>query len=233
VKLTIVTVATPHIESFACYTVALNSGYALRHGYAFHVFTTPSSERHPAWGKVEIARELLPRNDWLFVLDADAIFLQMDKSLEPFTKVAGDLLICQNGPNGGRPLNTGAMLMRNTPAMQRLLEVWYEGGAKYARQPAWDQEALNDYYQQVSAESQVAKIIALPFDAFNSHWRDFEHPTFYDRFVLHVMGNIGLQAKQFIFQQIHARRCGLSGVPSQPVKVGPPPDMGQSQIIVR
>lgn len=221
VKLDIVTVATQQIESYARFTVGLNGEYALRHGYGFHVFTTPSSQRHPAWGKVEIARELLPRCDWLFVIDADAIFLQVDKSLLPFTQIAGDLLICQNGPNGGRPLNTGAMLIRNTPAMQRLLEVWYDGGEKYARQPAWDQEALNDYFQQVPTESHVAQITPLPFDAFNSHWNDFTHPTFYNRFVLHVMGNLGNQVKQLVFQQIHARRFGLPNVPPQTVKVGP------------
>jgi len=221
VKLDIVTVATQHIQSYARYTVALNADYALRHGYGFHVFSTPSSQRHPAWGKVEIARELLTRREWLFVIDADAIFLQLDKSLLPFTQVEGDLLICQNGPNGGRPLNTGAMLMRNTPAMRQLLDVWYESGAKYAQQPAWDQEALNDYYEQVPTESRVAKITALPFDAFNSHWNDFTQPDFANRLVLHVMGNLGNQVKKLVFQQIHARRFGLPSVPPQSVKVGP------------
>jgi Nucleotide-diphospho-sugar transferase len=233
VKLDIVTVATQHIQAFARYTVALNGEYALRHDYGFHVFSTPSSQRHPAWGKVEIARELLPRCDWLFVIDADAIFLQLDKSLLPFTKLDGDLLICQNGPNGGRPLNTGAMLLRNTAAMQRLLQVWYDGGEKYARQPAWDQEALNDYFEQTPAESHVAKITALPFDAFNSHWYDYAHPTFYNRFVLHVMGNIGLPLKQQVFQQIHARRFGLTSGPVQPLKPPAPPTIGQSQIVIR
>jgi hypothetical protein len=220
VKLDIVTVATPQIQSYARYTIGLNADYALRHGYGFHVSTTPSPDRHPAWGKVEVARELLLRCDWLFVIDADAIFLQVEKSLEPFTKLAGDLLICQNGPNGGRPLNTGAMLMRNTPAMQRLLEVWYETGVKYARKPAWDQESLNDYFEEVPAESRVAQITALPFDAFNSHWNDFTHPTFYNRFVLHVMGNLGNQVKQLVFQQLHARRFGLPGLPPQSIEVG-------------
>lgn len=132
-KIDIATVATPRIHEYARYSIALNADYALRHGYGFHVFTRPNEARHPAWGKVQIARQLPPICDWLFVMDADAVFLQVDRGLEQFAKLDGDLLICENGPNGGRPLNTGVMMIRNTPAMPRFLDRWYQVGLHFLK----------------------------------------------------------------------------------------------------
>ncbi len=207
-KIDIATVATPGIQQYAKYSVALNADYAIRHEYNFHVFTTPSKLRSPAWGKVEIAKQLLSACDWLFLIDADAIFMNLDKKLEDFTKIDGDLLVCENGPNGGRPLNSGAMFLKNTNAMQRFLDTWYETGAKYAfRRPGYfaDQEALNDYYEKISTESHAIKIVPLPYDAFNSHWLDHQKPVWQERFVLHVMTCCNQERAEF-FKRVYEMR---------------------------
>lgn len=204
-KIDIVTVATKSIQQYATYSIALNADYAVRHGYGFHVFTTPNEERHPTWGKVEAAKLLLPLCDWLFVIDADAVVVDVEKTLEEFTKRRGDLLICENGPNGGRPLNGGAILLRNTAAMHRFLDAWYDTGAKYAFKRFHEQEALNDLYE--SGQDLAITIVPLPFDTFNSHWLDHEGPEWQRRFVLHVMQQPD-DVRAQVFARLHAMRNG-------------------------
>ena len=206
-KIDIVTLATPDIQQYAKYSVALNADYAIRHAYGFHVFTSPSKLRFPSWGKVEIARQLLSACDWLFFIDADAVFVNLHKKLEDFTKIDGDLLVCENGPNGGRPLNTGSMLLKNTVAMQRFLDTWYETGAHYAFKEFYEQEVLNDYYEKISTESHATKIVPLPYDAFNSHWLDYQKPIWQERFVLHVMMRSNEERAE-IFKRIYEMRNG-------------------------
>ena len=208
-KIDIATVATPDIWQYAKYSVALNAEYAIRHRYGFHVFTTPNKLRSPSWGKVEVAKQLLPGCDWLFFIDADAIFMKLEKKLEDFTEIDGDLLVCENGPNQGRLLNTGTMFLKNTEAMSQFLDRWYETGAKYAFKDFREQDALNDYYEKLSAESHPIKIVPLPFDVFNSHWLDYQRPVGRERFVLHVMGTSDRERADF-FKRVYETRNGAS-----------------------
>lgn len=225
-KIDIATVATPDIQQYAKYSVALNADYAIRHEYGFHVFTTPSKLRSPTWGKVEIAKQLLSACDWLFFIDADAIFVNLDKKLEDFTKIDGDLLVCENGPNGGRPLNTGAMFLKNTNAMHRFLDTWYETGVKYAFKHFHEQEALNDYYEKISTDSHAIKIVPLPYDTFNGHWLDYQKPVGRERFVVHVMQRCNQERAEF-FKRVYEMR-NRAGAP----EVAMDPLIKSSELIV-
>lgn len=207
-KIDIAMVVTKSILSYAHYSIAPNADYAVRHGYGFHLFTTPSDERDPTWGKLEMAKRLLPDCDWLCVIDADAVFIDVDRSLEEFTKTDGDLLACLNGPNGGRSLNAGAMLLRSSAAMQAFLDTWYRAGEKYARVDYHEQEALNDYFEKVPPEYRSIKVVPFPYDAFNSHWLDHQEGKWKERFVLHMMTVPDGERTRF-FEKLFGMRSSL------------------------
>jgi hypothetical protein len=206
-QIDIAMVATPDIWGYARHSVALNADYALHHGYGFHVFTNPSKSRHATWGKVELAKALLPSCDGLFIIDADAVFVDLQKKLEDFAAIEGDLLACQNGPNGGRILNGGALFLKNTVAVNRFLETWYAFGEKYAFQHFHEQEALNDLFESGAD----IRIVPLPYDAFNSHFLDYNKPIWQSRFVLHVMQHSTEQRAE-IFKRISEIRNGTRAV---------------------
>lgn len=206
-KIDIAMVATPDIHGYAKYSIALNADYALRHGYGFHVLTMPSKKRSATWGKIDVAKLLLPSCDWLFIIDADAVIVDVDKPLEDFTATEGELLICENGPNGGRLLNCGAMFLKNTLAMNRFLDTWYQAGEKYALKHFHEQDALNDLFEGGTD----IKIVPFSYDSFNSHFLDYKKPSWRERFVLHVMQHSTEQRAE-IFRRIYEMREGTRAV---------------------
>ncbi len=203
----IATVATPDIQDYAKYSIALNADYALRHGYGFHVFNAPNKERYPSWGKVECAKLFLPFCDWLFVIDADAVFVNVEKKLQDFTAIDGELLVCENGPNGGRLLNSGAMFFKSTLGVNRFLGEWWDSREKYAVKYFQEQQALNDLYESGAS----IKIVPLPYDTFNSHFLDYRQPLWRERFVLHVMQHSTDQRAK-IFRHIYEMRDGTRAI---------------------
>eukprot|EP00747_Dinoflagellata_sp_TGD_P179049 gnl/TRDRNA2_/TRDRNA2_29189_c0_seq1.p1 gnl/TRDRNA2_/TRDRNA2_29189_c0~~gnl/TRDRNA2_/TRDRNA2_29189_c0_seq1.p1 ORF type:complete len:519 (-),score=72.42 gnl/TRDRNA2_/TRDRNA2_29189_c0_seq1:50-1468(-) len=84
-KIGIVTLQTPdnNTMSYANSTEAINSRYAKRWGYGFHVVDhIVDHERLPHWSKMHAVSLFLPEYEYLLWIDADACFFNESKSIE-------------------------------------------------------------------------------------------------------------------------------------------------------
>jgi hypothetical protein len=191
-KTLLLQIATPEIEDYSKYSLRINGAYARKHGYDHRVITEVSKLRHSAWGKVEHALGLMEGYDRLFVLDADAFVNNHDISLDAFSSQV-PFKICRNDENGGDLLNTGSIILLNSPITVQLLRIWYESGEgtdKLFGFP-WEQAILNSLHNSgvdVPVEDIfVQNVEVFESRAFNSWWLDCTHNYNREQFVQHVM----------------------------------------------
>lgn len=141
--------------------------YASRHGYAFVARSQEFAQqelrtvpRRIVWGKVDVIEKVLPKYDWLFWMDMDAVVMNQDISVHAIlddlrkTYPTGpkgfessvDLVVVR--PGRDKMLNAGVFLMRNTEWSHRFLKQvqatssWYNKSPSYEQGAMWD--AIND-----------------------------------------------------------------------------------------
>ncbi|KAI8099969.1 galactosyl transferase GMA12/MNN10 family-domain-containing protein, partial [Halteromyces radiatus] len=147
--------------------------YALKHGYSFVArsaeFAQESArgQRKTVWGKIDVVEKVLPKYEWIFWLDMDAVVMNQDRQLEDILDQCRQAY--PDGPEAfddqvdfvvSRPtrdpmINAGVFLMRNTPwAMQFLRDVqkttfWFNKGPSYEQGAMWDIMRLPENKQKV------------------------------------------------------------------------------------
>ncbi|KAL0075350.1 glycosyltransferase family 34 protein, partial [Phycomyces blakesleeanus] len=140
--------------------------YALEHNYAFVArsaeFAQQSATGHvrrkAVWGKIDVLEKALPKYDWVFWLDMDAVIMDQKRSLDDLLEeLKADYQKQDNGfqfdkqidmivsrPSKDRMINAGVLLIRNTPwAMQFLRDLqdmsgWYQKGPSYEQGAMWE-----------------------------------------------------------------------------------------------
>ncbi|KAI7887193.1 hypothetical protein K492DRAFT_228361 [Lichtheimia hyalospora FSU 10163] len=132
--------------------------FALRHGHSFVARSAEFAQqrgRKTVWGKVDAVEKVLPKYDWIFWMDMDAVIMNQEHSLfelldELRTRYPGgaeafdtnvDLIAAK--PRGDPMLNAGVFFLRNSPwSMQFLRDVqgvteWYNKGSSYEQGAMW------------------------------------------------------------------------------------------------
>ena len=112
---------------------AINSSYCARYGYEYHVDDSPpGKDRHVVWRKTETMLDYLDGCDYLFFLDADAVFYGHEWSVEELLiplMEERNILMAQDISSEtfrwtpGYP-NAGVILMRSTRDTRKFLELW-------------------------------------------------------------------------------------------------------------
>lgn len=100
--------------------------YCERHGYAYHVYRGIPKELDQAvngtWIKPWVLQRHMADHDWIIWVDADTLFLNQAKKLEPLLE-GRDLLLAKD--IGGWSINAGVMGFRNTPRNVDILSrIW-------------------------------------------------------------------------------------------------------------
>lgn len=132
--------------------------FALRHGHSFVARSAEFAQqrgRKTVWGKVDAVEKVLPKYDWIFWMDMDAVIMNQEHSLfellddlrarypggaEAFDANV-DLIAAK--PRGDPMLNAGVFFLRNSPwSMQFLRDVqgvteWYNKGSSYEQGAMW------------------------------------------------------------------------------------------------
>ncbi|MFH1758974.1 MAG: putative nucleotide-diphospho-sugar transferase [Patescibacteria group bacterium] len=100
--------------------------YAQQYGYDVKVINEIVSNRPPFWNKVLIAKKLLGENyDFVFWMDADALFTRFDKNIADEIEPNKDLYITSINDDDGTTLLTGVFLIRNSQWSKDFLnQVW-------------------------------------------------------------------------------------------------------------
>ena len=121
-RIALVMLYTPNIRPYAQLAEANVARYCERHGYAFHVYRdVPDGMPQGVsgnWLKPYLLARHLPDHDWVVWVDADMLFRDQSKRLEPL--LAGrDVLAAHD--IGAWVLNSGFLGFRNTVGNAELL----------------------------------------------------------------------------------------------------------------
>lgn len=125
-RIALVTLYTHHIADYARISEHNVKRYCDRHGYAYHVYRAIpeqlDSNISGSWVKSWLLARHLADHDWVIWIDADILFTNPSKKLEPLL-ANRDLLFAKD--IGGWELNSGVMAFRNTAENAALLEqIW-------------------------------------------------------------------------------------------------------------
>ncbi|MDB5769221.1 MAG: hypothetical protein JWQ61_4035 [Collimonas fungivorans] len=125
-KIALVTLYTHHIADYARISEHNVKRYCDRHGYAYHVYRAIpeqlDSSISGSWVKSWLLARHLADHDWVIWIDADILFTNPSKKMEPLL-ANRDLLFAKD--IGGWELNSGVMAFRNTAENAALLEqIW-------------------------------------------------------------------------------------------------------------
>ena len=122
----LVTLYTHHINDYARVSEHNVRRYCERHGYAYHVYRAIPGELDPAingtWVKSWLVQRHLAQHQWVIWVDADILFVNQAKRLEPLLE-GRDLLLAKDV--GAWSFNAGVMGFRSTPRNAGLLKrIW-------------------------------------------------------------------------------------------------------------
>ena len=82
-EICVVVVYDDYYADMAAVTVEKNiRHYCTLHGYSLHVDKRVIEGRYPAWNKIAVCLELLPKYKWLFFVDLDCLFMNQTIRLE-------------------------------------------------------------------------------------------------------------------------------------------------------
>jgi len=171
-KILICQVITPDILDYSVYSIPINVEYAVKMNYDFLTYTSRKDEinYHPAWLKLTCFNDInVDKYDWIWILDADAIINNMDIRLEDIIGNCQEkIIISKNDTNGGRYLNSGSILIRKE-FVKNIIDKYnecVENNSPFLNQKFWDQELINDWYEESPDLFSVREMSEL-----NSHWR--------------------------------------------------------------
>ena len=124
--------------------------YTSRRGYAYIEETFGFHKRSPCnrvWNKVHAILKYLGDCELLLWIDTDAVFLNMDKTLESFFDTRSKIEFLATWPRLDRMFNAGVMLMRNTPTVREFFQNVTSGrtwAKNWCRRGAFEQAAIGD-----------------------------------------------------------------------------------------
>jgi hypothetical protein len=141
---------------------ANKDAYCQRHGYRFVCRTDGfDPTRAASWSKVRFLLEELPRADWVFWSDADALVMNSTVPLTRFVQDSVDVVFSGDPYHG---INCGHILVRNTPWSLGCLErVWNR--TEFLDHPFWENAAVIQMYAE---DAEVRRhTVVVPNKLFN------------------------------------------------------------------
>jgi len=125
-RIAFLTLYTHHVETYARVSEHNVRRYCQRHGYAYHVYREIPGGIGPgingSWVRSWLLQQHLADHDWVIWIDADILFCNQQRPIEPL--LAGrDLLLAKDV--GAWLFNSGVMGFRNTPRnLELLARIW-------------------------------------------------------------------------------------------------------------
>ncbi|GAB5587777.1 hypothetical protein Unana1_02677 [Umbelopsis nana] len=172
--------------------------YALRHGYSFVARSTEFAQqavrgdRKAVWGKIDVIEKVLPKYDWIFWLDMDAVIMNQNTTIESIlakfensyeggkATFDKDIDFIVARPHGDPMINAGVFLFRNTPWSMKYLRKVQEMTEYYQYHPSYEQMAMWKLMQEPGFKER-----ALLLDGDNHTFNTFPSRYHAGDFVVH------------------------------------------------
>ncbi len=207
------TSATASIESYARYSLASNSLFALAQGLSFYIHSAGDGldAVDARWDRVALLRQLmagrpckLVNNNCYFVwADADLIFLHFDYSIDALIDQhpTADIIISSERHAETGLANTGCFIIRQSAWSEMFLRRWWE---EFDHSLAHDQIFFDRLYKKLGSEA-AAHIVILPSTSLNSV-PPAEATLRAEDPVLHLMG-VEAKLRENIFHRALSAVC--------------------------
>lgn len=185
--------ATPNIYHYSKLSEKINQKYARTNHYDFIMMDLEMADRAPQWCKIKVIIDILTmstkRYDYLFWIDADAIFNKHNITLESLIKndPNADIIICDDIENSGRhnTINTGTFFVKcNEWSLKFFKDIWnYKGPLLF--KPYHEQTVIEKYMEKNPRQK---NIVVKPGTLFNTYINtQMYDKTINDNFIIHLM----------------------------------------------
>jgi GR25 family glycosyltransferase involved in LPS biosynthesis len=178
-RIAIITLGTSNLQEMLIHSRKNQKFYAQKHGYHFIEYNDTLIESSiVTWNKVYVLDRHLSDFDWILWIDADAVFANLEITLESIiNNRQGDyhLLACDD--IGGWRLNSGVLFFKNSEWSKNLIAAW-----KSMKHLTHDKGAEQAQLIELLKDKQCFKI--FPRKCFNQHPKEFLEGDF----ILHMMG---------------------------------------------
>ncbi|MEV0764445.1 hypothetical protein [Nocardia sp. NPDC050435] len=170
----VVTLWSPEIESWALPHAQDKHAFCRRHGHAFYGYTEVFTDgRAPHWSKIPAVERHLADHDWLYWIDADAAFTNLDFDLRALCDDEYDFIVTHDELG----LNSGSFLIRDNDTTRRFLRL------------AWAQNVTDLFYEQTAMARAIAllpelRVKVLEKRVMNSFWNEHRPGDF----IFHAAG---------------------------------------------
>ena len=158
-----------NVKDYSVYSLPINLEYSIKNDYDYLLYQKSDFKHHPSWLKLEAFREIdLGKYEYIWVLDTDCIINNHSIKLESIiAKDPKEIIISENGSNGGRLMNAGSILYKASiiPELLERYTKWESDGSEFMQKKYWEQEMLNDWYEEDPSRFSVRDMNEL-----NSFW---------------------------------------------------------------
>ncbi|SFO72267.1 galactosyl transferase GMA12/MNN10 family protein [Variovorax sp. OK605] len=153
-RIAFLTLYTPHIQAYARVSEHNVRRYCDRHGHAYHVYRDIPAAIGPgingSWIRSWLINQHLAHHEWVIWVDADVVFRNPARRIEPLLE-GRDLLLAKD--IGAWQFNSGVMGFRNTPGNARLLDrIWERIGAVADKSAVYSSQGDQYYTNEVLGE---------------------------------------------------------------------------------
>ena len=192
-----------------------HSEYSFKHNYTFIKEIVENDDYpnwHPTWIKIDVIKKYLPLFDYVVWIDADAVFLNQDVTIESLLHDDTDLVIPklefdQVGQQMWTHTTTGFMVWKNSEWSRSILdELWNNPNDDrvnfFHEQSRLDELLMNKFslpngenilnkeIDDLDGPLKLENIVILPY----SYHRCFENPIM--DYVYHAGGNTGTKTSR-------------------------------------
>ena len=169
------------------FTTRINLNYCLKQRYNFRAYTRGFDEsRFPSWSKLLFIKDALQHYEWVFWIDADAVFTNHKLRIERIIQAGGDIFICRETPD--MIFSCGVFMIHQCEWSFWLIdEMWNTTGWDWLG--SWEQSAFNKLW----IEGKVGnRMVYYQMRDFNSVPAPAPHPEMewqVGDYVAHRMGD--------------------------------------------
>lgn len=153
--------------------------YAETVGCDYKIFLNEDKnfDRHIAWYKIFVLRDLLQEYDWAFLIDGDALVLNFNVDITKCLSTSHHIYACSDG-NSLHYFNSGVMLFKSTSLTKHFIEnVINTPHRRFYHDRNWEQNAMHAEIGE-NPTFYRDKIKIFPAHFFNHDSKLIFHPAF-------------------------------------------------------